>query len=56
MRSGMPDQVLLATQLDDVLEAHRKATRGDVFLAEMDESCRGRNGALIELFFCKRMY
>ena len=33
----MPDQLTLATQADGGFEAHRKATRRDVFLAEMDK-------------------
>jgi IS5 family transposase len=33
----MPDQLTLATQSDGGFEAHRKATRRDVFLAEMDK-------------------
>jgi IS5 family transposase len=50
----MPDQLTLATQADGGFEAHRKATRRDVFLAEMDkvvpwpELC-----ALIEPFYPK---
>jgi len=33
----MADQLTLATQVDGGFEAHRKATRRDVFLAEMDK-------------------
>ncbi|WP_458071696.1 IS5 family transposase [Rhodanobacter sp. BL-MT-08] len=33
----MTDQLTLATQVDGGFEAHRKATRRDVFLAEMDK-------------------
>jgi hypothetical protein len=33
----MPDQLTLATQADGGFEAHRKATRRDMFLAEMDK-------------------
>ena len=32
----MPEQPSLATQADGGFEAHRKSTRRDVFLAEMD--------------------
>ncbi|MBB3227577.1 hypothetical protein FHW69_002200 [Luteibacter sp. Sphag1AF] len=33
----MSDQLTLATQADRGFEAHRKPTRWDVFLAEMDK-------------------
>jgi IS5 family transposase len=33
----MPDQLTLSTQADSAFETHRKATRRDVFLAEMDK-------------------
>jgi IS5 family transposase len=33
----MRDQLTLATQVDGGFEAHRKSTRRDVFLAEMDK-------------------
>ena len=33
----MPEQPSLSTQADGGFEAHRKSTRRDVFLAEMDQ-------------------
>ncbi len=33
----MPEQLILATQADGGFETHRKPTRRDVFLAEMDK-------------------
>lgn len=33
----MPDRLTLATQADGGIEAHRKATRRDVFLVEMEK-------------------
>jgi len=33
----MPEQLILATQADGGFESHRKRTRRDVLLAEMDK-------------------
>jgi IS5 family transposase len=50
----MPDQLTLATQADSGFEAHRKPTRRDVFLAEMDKVVPwAALCALIEPFYPK---